>query len=204
MGNTRLQSTSMSKQSPDRASPLTSHRLKRTRRESPSPSAQLQDMQTPSQTQMFSDDELQDYHRKLQTWLIPKPKEEGMSRVLSLVYHYTAFTIIEMSGSGDSDRTVVQFDQFMKNVQEQGQFVETLRTAANFPVNRQALEALIFHSMCLCFRTNQVMNIIQVHSGLQLSLHLRMRVGLLLRSSPKHSLFGLRVGLLWARSTCVG
>ena len=64
----------------------------------------------------------------------------------------------------------------MKNVQKQKQFIEMLRRAANSPWNREALEALIFHGMCLCFRADQVMNNIKMYSGLHPLSHHRIRV----------------------------
>jgi hypothetical protein len=126
---------------------------------------------------MISDDELQQYHRRLQSrqrWLIPEPEdEEGISLVLQGLYFWTA-RILETSMSDNSN--LITLYQFMKNVQKQKQFVEMLKRAANSPLNREALEALIFHGMYLCFRTDQVMNIIQMYSGLHPLSHHRIRV----------------------------
>jgi hypothetical protein len=147
----------------DAASPLP--HLKHARKESPSPSAWPQDIQTLPPTKMISDDKLQQYHLILQAEL---EEEEEISGVLKVLYHYTAFTRT-ISRSDNSDLTTLY--QFMKNVQKQKQFIEMLRRAANSPWNREALEAVIFHGMCLCFRTDQVMNIIQMYSGLHPLCH---------------------------------
>jgi hypothetical protein len=106
-----------------------------------------------------------------QTLADSKRIDADESQILYGVYYLrNALTTV---GSGDDrDHTVVSLDQFMKNVEgAQNEFFETLRRAADSPespLNREALEALVFHSMCLCFRVNQFMNITQVHSGLSL------------------------------------
>ena len=63
----------------------------------------------------------------------------------------------------DHNTTVASQDQF-KNV-DKGQFLEAMRTAANSPLDRKALEAVIFHCMCLSFGTDRMTNATQVHSG---------------------------------------
>jgi hypothetical protein len=97
-------------------------------KESPSPSAQLQDIQTLPPTQMISEGVLQRFHESLWECFILEPEGEGISRVLQAVYH-SAAAIHMMSRSGNG--TVVGLDQFLENVQKQKQFAEILRRAAN-------------------------------------------------------------------------
>ncbi|KAI0253775.1 hypothetical protein BJV78DRAFT_1152633 [Lactifluus subvellereus] len=93
---------------------------------------------------MIADDDLKDFHQFLQRRL---KKEADISQVLRPVYRLVDFVLTDSeSRSGDGDRTIVGVDQFMKNAERHNQFFETLRRAANSPLNREALEALIFHS----------------------------------------------------------
>jgi hypothetical protein len=150
----------MSKRSPDRTI-LTPHPLKHAKK----------DNQTLSPVQMIPDFELQEFYESLRRRL----ETQDTDQILDWVYDSIRSLIRRTKKSNhDHNITLASENQFRENV-DKGRFLEAMRTAANHPLNREALEAMIFHSMCLCFGTDQIMNIIQVHFGrLHPSLSVRL------------------------------
>jgi hypothetical protein len=163
VGNTWLQSTSMSKRFPNRAFPLTSHRLKRTRRESPS---------TRIQSRMISDHTLKILHENLGNIWKPSERPSEDSIQLQMIYCYCGPSILE------DGRKIIDLSEFMAQVQKNDitrtHFLEMSKEVAISPFNRERLVALLSHSMCLCYGMDQFMNITQRHSGLHPTRSLRV------------------------------
>ena len=132
----------MSKRSSDHIAPLAPS-LKHARTEGPSTSS-LQDMV------QISDDAFEELHRNLSI-------SDG---TLQSVYFGVFFS---SNARLQSHKGFVDLEQFMKNVNKdpvsKDEFLATFTKAAVNPLSHEDLKALIFHSMCFYFGTDQVANI---------------------------------------------
>jgi hypothetical protein len=98
------------------------------------------------------------------------PSEE--SKQLRRIYFNCCLSILE------DGRELIDLSQFLVRVQKntimKNHLLEMSKEVANSPFDRERLEALLSHGMCLCYGTNQFMNITQRHSGLHPTRSLRV------------------------------
>jgi hypothetical protein len=147
----------MSKRPPD--SSLTTPHSKQARKGSPLPCAQQEEPLAEMSNEMSNEmphADFQRLHLDLNRCLDSQSGvgHDRYDHLTQMVHSSVSFLIM---ASGER-KTLAGFEQFKENVNEQ--FMEALRKAAETPLNRNNLTALISHRMCFYFRMNQVVNII--------------------------------------------